>query len=92
MKLLDCINILHEVDRDATIYSRKPWTENSPSIVELEPQGGGLPAEAIALGLSYFIEVAIAAEFLDDWAAGLTNPPTVYERCQRLIEYAANDA
>jgi hypothetical protein len=42
--------------------------------------------------LSYFLEVSIAREFLEDWQASLPNPVTSTQRCDRLIEYALNDA
>jgi hypothetical protein len=37
-------------------------------------------------------EVFIALDFLDDWTASLEKPPTLQERCARLIHYAIYDA
>jgi hypothetical protein len=92
MKLIEAIRNLNACDRDDTIYASEPWAENSDAIVAREPESGGLPAEAERLGLSYFLEVFIARDFIEDWAAGLGTQPTLQQKCARLIQYAANDA
>lgn len=92
MTLRDVITKLGAFDEADTTYLSEPWVEGSTAVVAREPDGGGLPPEAKALGLSYFIEVEIARNFLDDWIATLPDSPTVGERCERLIQYAINDA
>jgi hypothetical protein len=92
MKLLDVISRIDELDEDETIFLRPPWTEDSSAIVAYESADGGLPAEAQEHGLGYFVEVAIAREILEDWEATCPTPPTVSERCARLIQYAVTDA
>ena len=92
MTLFDIIKDLDGIDESGTIYMKEPWTCDSMAIVAIEPDSGGLPNEARALGLSYFIEIAIARDFLSDWAATLPVTPTMQEQCERLIKYAINDA
>lgn len=92
MTLLDAISTLDELEEADTIYLQEPWTEESIAMVAAEPDEGGVPPEAKALGLSYFIEVAIARDFLDDWLSSLPSTATMSERCARLIQYAVNDA
>lgn len=54
----------------------------------IEPPGSGLVADMARDGMVYFLEVAIAREFKEDW------PPEQGEQafCERLIHYAINDA
>ena len=92
MTLLDAVRGIHELNQAATIYAREPWTAGSDALVEIEPDEGGLPADVAAQGLSYFIEVSIGRDFLDDWAASMSSIPTLSERCKRLIQYVINDA
>ena len=92
MKLAEVCRRLHEFPADDTIYTRPPWSPESEAIVTTEPDEGGLPAVAAERGLSYFIEVDLASEFLDDWRATQPNTVTDDEACRRLIAYAENDA
>jgi hypothetical protein len=92
MKLLKVIQELDTLDKESTIYASKPWTESSTAMVLPEPEAGDIPREADELGLNYFIEVFIAHEFLTDWEANLDKTPTIHEKCERLIQYAINDA
>jgi len=92
MKLLDAIRDLDPLDRESTIYAAKPWTESSEAIVAREPESGGTPNEAERFGLKYFIEVFVARDFLEGWLGNLDAPPTLQQKCARLIKYAATDA
>lgn len=92
MTLHDVISKIDEFDEDQTIYLRHPWTHDSTAMVEFEPDDGGLPSEVVELGLGYFVEVAVAREVLEDWESELSTPPAVNEQCERLIQYAVNDA
>lgn len=92
MTLLNAIMTLDELPEEATIYALEPWLPESKVVVLTEPDGGGLPQEAEDAGLSYFLEVAIAREFLEDWQASLSSPVTSAQQCARLIQYALNDA
>jgi len=92
MALIDVVRSLPDLDPEATIYAAKPWTKESSAIVAREPASGALPAEAERLGFCYFLEVAIANEFLAGWLAGFAEHPSVEETCARLVRYAVSDA
>lgn len=92
MTLVEVVRRLGDFDQAYTIYAAEPWTENSPAIVAYEPVEGGLPADAFRLGLSYFLEIAIANDFLHDWSSAQKFPQKDTEKCQRLIDYAVKDA
>ena len=90
--LRNIVKGLANLDTQATIYAAEPWTSESKAIVANEPPPGGLPEEAKMCGLKYFIEVAIASDFLEGWASTLGYAPSAEESCDRLIQYAINDA
>ena len=91
-RLGDVAEKLAEFDSEYTIYAVEPWTEQSEAIVAREPDGGDLPPELSDAGMKYFLEVSIAKEFIEDWLASLKEQPTRSSICQRLIDYAINDA
>ena len=90
--LSEVVRQLAEYDCDSTIYALEPWTDRSAAVVAVEPDSGGLPAEAAAIGLAYFLEVKTARDFIKDWQASLNKQPDLVETCNRLISYAINDA
>jgi hypothetical protein len=92
MRLSDAVLGLESFDQEDTIYASEPWTADSEAIIAREPTIGGVPPYAEERGLKYFLEVAIARDFLDAWNAKLEKPPNLLERCRRLIDYARNDA
>jgi hypothetical protein len=90
MTLSEVIRDLENHEAEATIYALEPWSEDSLAVVAFEPDGGGLPEEA--KNLSYFLEVFVARDFIEDWLPSLDSSPTPQELCSRLIQYATNDA
>ena len=92
MTLIDMVKDLGSLDREMTIYAAEPWTENSKAITVPDHASGRLPPEAEQLGLTYFLEVFIAREVLDDWTESLGEDSTLQEQCVRLIKYAIDDA
>ncbi|MFW9928717.1 MAG: hypothetical protein ACFFD1_04950 [Candidatus Thorarchaeota archaeon] len=92
MNLVKLIEQLEEFDDSMTIYAEKPWSPNSKALVEYEPETGSLPENAKAHKLSYFLEVFIARDFLNDWIASQNATPSLEAQCKRLISYALNDA
>jgi hypothetical protein len=90
--LEDTTRRLLAIDESHTIYAVRPWAPSSPAITAPEPVDGSVPTEAAHQGCEYFLEVAIASEFLADWRASLGREPSVLETCSRLIQYAENDA
>ena len=87
MILLDVIRNLDRLDDADTIYAKVPWGAGRLAVVAREPVEGGIPEDARRLGLSYFLEVNIAREFLKD-ASSLRTPEA---RCERIIRYAVDD-
>jgi len=96
VKLLTLVERLAELDDEDTIYATEPWTEDSDAMVAPEDPGAvqpfGIPLEAAEAGMKYFLEVFIAREVVEDWIAALEEKPTSTAICQRLIEYAIDDA
>ena len=92
VRLGDVIDRLSEFDGEDTIYALEPWTEESEAMVAREPDIGGLPSEASHAGMKYFLEISIARDFVEDWLASLDGQPTSSAVCQRVIDYAINDA
>lgn len=90
--LIEIIGELKTLDENSTIYAAQPWNKNSRAIIALEPESGELPENARKLGLNYFLEVSIAKDFLEEWMKNLNVKPTLEQQCERLIEYARNDA
>ena len=90
--LREIIANLDAFDDQLTIYARTPWTPESEAMVEREPDEGGLPEGARNSGMSYFLEVFLARDFLSSWAAALPQPPSLDQRCDRLAQYALYDA
>jgi hypothetical protein len=91
-KLIDVVANLGSLDPKLTIYVAKPWTFDSDAVVAREPDQGGVPEEAESQNAEYFIEVFIATEFLDGWAAAQRRSFSMREQCERLIQYAVHDA
>jgi len=69
-----------------------PWTCDSEAIVAHEPEEGGLPPEAEAVGAVYFLEVFIARDFLEDWVSAECREVSDWEKCERLIQFALCNA
>jgi hypothetical protein len=90
MTLIEAIGNLEKHDAEATIYAAEPWGDESQAVIAFEPEEGGVPVEAE--NLSYFLEVFVARDFLEDWEPTLQSQPTLQDRCARLIQYAINDA
>lgn len=91
-RLIEIVERLSEFDEYDTIYASEPWTEDSDAMVATGLDTGKSPPEAIEAGLEYFLEIFISREVIEGWLASLTEKPSLSETCQRLIEYATNDA
>lgn len=92
MTLIEVVDALESLNEESTIYASEPWTDSSTAVVARESESGRSPDAAQELGLTYFLEVFIARQFLEGWTAHLDAEPTLQEKCARLIEYAINDA
>ncbi len=92
MVLIDVVANLDNFDRSHTIYAMRPWTPRSTATVADAPLEALVPEHLASVGLSYFLEVDLAIEFLEAWASSLGARPSRDQACGRLIQYATNDA
>jgi hypothetical protein len=87
IRLRDMVSGIDSIDDELTIYAATSWTPDSLAIVRHEPEGGGEPPEAKALGMTYFLEVSIVKEVLE----GIKNMD-LEAKTRRIIQYAVSDA
>jgi hypothetical protein len=92
MPLADLIGMLPELSGEDTIYAKEPWGKDSEAIAAVEPEEGGLPVAAAKAGLTYFLEVFIAREVVEDMTATCSTPPSTSAIVERIIHYATYDA
>ncbi|MCE9595611.1 MAG: hypothetical protein K8S98_15595 [Planctomycetes bacterium] len=91
--LLEIVERLGDVDDDLVIHAAKPSSMESSAVsFPIAPFQPGVPDALDRDGLSYFIEVFFAREFLEDWDTALQLRPSARARCERLIRYATDDA
>jgi hypothetical protein len=86
MTLLEIVSALDELDDEATILARKPWTPASVATVVNDAPDD--VAEMTRDGMVYFLEVSLVRELRSDWDAADGGDGF----CERLIRYAINDA
>lgn len=91
-RLAEAIERLTEFGRDDIIYAAEPWTENSLAVIILEEADEPVFFLADGTGFKYFLEVGIATDFVEDWAACLDEEPSLTQICDRIIRYAIDDA
>jgi len=87
MKLLNVVATLDQFDPEATIYAVEPWTSASQAILVSPGPDSSEPIERNGTIYSYFLEVFIAREFLEGFGVN-----DFKIACDRLIQYAVNDA
>lgn len=92
MTLLDVVRDLNKFDQESTIYAMEPWTVDSKVMLIREDESETALRELKKQGFKYFLEVFLAHDFIEDWEIGLLKPPTLQEKCLRLIQYAVKDA
>ena len=95
VKLIELVERLAELDDEETVYACEPWTEDSDAMVAPEDPDRkpyGIPLEAVEAGMTYFLEVFIVREVVEGWLSNLDEKPTLAAICQRVIQYAINDA
>ena len=90
MTLLEAVRDFESLDQMSTIFAAEPFSEHSEVIISEETESEIAPKWAVERGLTYFLEVFIVRELLDDWITD--KEPTLLEKCRRIIQYAINDA
>ena len=88
MKLIEAMDEIRrgdEFDDLMTVYAKREWTPDSEAIMTQQPEGGSIvPID----GHDYFLEVFI----IKDWVDELDSTGVTPEQCNRIIQYAINDA
>jgi hypothetical protein len=88
MKLIEVLNLINskdDFDDLMTVYARKPWDIDSDAFIVPQPEDGSIsPVD----GHNYFLEVFI----IKDWLEDLDSREVSEETCNRIIQYAINDA
>jgi hypothetical protein len=92
LTLLEAVEQISSLNINATIYASEPWTPQAIVMIMEEDSAGGPPAAARASNLTYFIEVEIAQQFLEDLQGSTQRLQSSVDICKRLIAYAENDA
>lgn len=94
MTLLNLIEHFSQLDSEHTIFVKLPWGPAADAITvsTITDSRSELPTEKELQGYHYFIKVGAARDFADDWSKTLTFPPSGKQLCERLIQYATDDA
>lgn len=93
MTLLELVANFSKLDSEHTIFVKFPWGPSADAITVIPAKDESEPSpEKDLQGYHYFIEVGIARDFADHWSKTLTRPPSGKQICERLIQYATNDA
>lgn len=89
MKLEEALDQVQQLDDDAVIFAKKPWTLESDA--EIGPLDSDLrvPKPIIDRGLEYFLESSVVREVLEVFG---NRESTEAERRALLMYYAENDA
>jgi hypothetical protein len=88
MRLIEAVRQVDALDARATLYCRQPWTPESETALAVE--GTEEEERARGQGLSYFLEVVVARDFVIGLRDTRRRAPRADQLCRRLIEYAAN--
>ena len=91
-RLVDAITLWDHWGQNQTLYLAEAWTAYATLIVVTALPNNTLPVSCDGTVFSYFIEAAIAREFLEDFVAPLPNPPDPRVIAERLVRYATDDA
>jgi hypothetical protein len=91
-RLIELVKDLERLDQEATIYVEQPWECESEAIVAIETPNRKRLEVATEQGFKYFLEVSISRDLIADWETSLGKVATNRDRCERLIQYAINDA
>ena len=88
MKLIEAIEKLNILDAEATIWVKagEAWDKNAEVMVALEDESGITPVFD-GIKYNYFLEVFIASEIIESMPKA-----TIFDKTNRVIQYAVNDA
>jgi hypothetical protein len=87
MNLPDMVRDLDSLDRESAIYAVKPWAEGSEAILVSDSETGERIIYDRPNGMSYFIDITVARDFLEDFAVG--NQKRILRRQVQPADYYA---
>ena len=90
--LIEILRSLDDLDQDATIFMRRPWSATAACVVAPLTPRSTVPEAVKAAGYEYFLEVAIVHEVLDVFGNWPDKPPTEDEKVRTVLYYGENDA
>lgn len=91
MTIAQRIKDLDALPDEATLFVQEPWSALSECIVHSEDVDGPVAALEERYGMSYFLEVDIIKELMEQYMDG-SKPLEHEEVVKNLIHYARNDA
>ena len=92
MRLIDLLASREEWKDEEIIYAVLPWNCDCEAVVEVPASDSLVPVIRDGLRYDYFLETFIAFDFIEDYTASREQPFSEQEICERLIQYAINDA
>ncbi len=91
-RLVEAITLWDRWGRNQTLYLTEPWSAEAQLIIVTGLFDDTAPVVCDGASFSYFIEAAIAREFLEDYIASKPIAPEARGLADRLVRYAADDA
>ncbi len=89
MKLIDVMSQLDVLPDETYICVRRPWDHEAESLLVPYPEDLRIPADVLAQGFEYFLEVSTAREVLEGF---LERKPTLEQVTDFVTYYAEYDA
>jgi len=88
-RLINVVAQLSELDDELCIFVRQPWGREADAVLMRLSDDFSVPAEIKDTGFSYFLEVSVALEILEQF---LLRSPSLEQITDSVIYYAENDA
>ena len=89
MKLIDVLSQLDALPEETFICVRRPWSHEAETLLVPYPEDWRVPAEVLAQGFEYFLEVSTTREVLEGF---LERNPTMEQVTDFVTYYAEFDA
>lgn len=89
MQLQELIARLDELDEDAIICAKQPWSASTDAELVEPDENLAVPENMRRAGFVYLLEVHVAKEAVEVFG---DRPPSLDETVRLLIHYAENDA
>jgi hypothetical protein len=87
--LAEALAQVEQLERDAVIFAKKPWSHASEALIGKLGARGRVPDDVRMAGYEYFLDIPVAIEGLGVFGA---RTPTLDEKIRLLLYYGENDA